>query len=130
MEKILSEIITSLVAPGLLGCFGLMKSIGDKGKLFFFFLASVYCPQVKAQKVKLVSTPPTPATTVTTVNVSVTTATVTTATAGTATATPAASTETTVQSRFSTPLHGIYDDDEEEEDMAELQPTFTGPIIK
>ncbi|XP_060770007.1 sentrin-specific protease 6 isoform X5 [Neoarius graeffei] len=56
--------------------------------------------------------------------------TVTTATAGTATATPAASTETTVQSRFSTPLHGIYDDDDEEEDMAELQPTFTGPIIK
>ncbi|XP_060770003.1 sentrin-specific protease 6 isoform X2 [Neoarius graeffei] len=86
--------------------------------------------KVKAQKVKLVSTPPTPATTVTTVNVSVTTATVTTATAGTATATPAASTETTVQSRFSTPLHGIYDDDDEEEDMAELQPTFTGPIIK
>ncbi|XP_034158023.2 sentrin-specific protease 6 isoform X4 [Pangasianodon hypophthalmus] len=85
--------------------------------------------KAKAQKAKLVSSPTTSATTVTTVNVSVTTATATAATASTVTATPAASTETTVQTRFSTPLHGIYDEDDDE-DMAELQPTFTGPIIK
>lgn len=132
MEKILGEIITSLVASGLRGCFWLIKYIGYERKhycyYYYFFFTSVYCPQVKAQKVKLVTSVQIPATTATTVNVSVTTATATAATVGTVTATPAASTETTVQTRFSTHLHGIDDDDDE--DMAELQPTFTGPIIK
>ncbi|XP_053501519.1 sentrin-specific protease 6 isoform X6 [Ictalurus furcatus] len=82
--------------------------------------------KAKAQKAKLVSPSTTSATTATTVNVSVTTA---TATASTVTATPAASTEMIVQTRFSTHLHGIYDEDDDE-DMAELQPTFTGPIVK
>lgn len=92
-------------------------------------LFSVYCPQAKAQKGKLVSPPTTSATTAATVNVSVTTATATAATPSTVTATPAAPTEATVHTRFSAHLHGIYDDDDDE-DMAELQPTFTGPIIK
>ncbi|XP_017308685.2 sentrin-specific protease 6 isoform X6 [Ictalurus punctatus] len=84
--------------------------------------------KAKAQKAKLVSPSTTSATTATTVNVSVTTATAT-ATASAVTATPAASTEMIVQTRFSTHLHGIYDEDDDE-DMAELQPTFTGPIVK
>lgn len=90
---------------------------------------SIPCPQVKAQKAKLVPPPPASGTTATTVNVSVTTATATAATASTVAATPAASTETAVQNRFSAHLHGIYDEDDDE-DMAELQPTFAGPIIK
>lgn len=95
-----------------------------KSLSFLFSLFSISCPQAKAQKGKLVPPSTTSATTATTANVSVTTA-----TASTVTAPSAASTEATVQTRFSTRLHGIYDDDDEE-DMTDLQPTFTGPIIK
>ncbi|KAF5895282.1 sentrin-specific protease 6 isoform X7, partial [Clarias magur] len=84
--------------------------------------------KAKAQKTKSVP-PSTTSPTVTTGNVSVSTATATSATTSTVTATPAAPTEAPVQARFSTPLHGIYDEDDDE-DMAEPQPTFTGPIIK
>ncbi|KAM9496402.1 sentrin-specific protease 6 isoform 4-T4 [Clarias gariepinus] len=82
--------------------------------------------KAKVQKSKLHSPSTTSAPTTTTGNVSVTTATATSATTSTVTATSATSTEAPVQTRFSTHLHGIFDD----EDMAELQPTFTGPIIK
>ncbi|KAG9347400.1 hypothetical protein JZ751_004967 [Albula glossodonta] len=39
--------------------------------------------------------------------------------------------ESTVQTRMSTRLHDFFDDDDEDnDDMAELQPTFTGPVVK
>lgn len=88
------------------------------------------CPQAIAQKANLVPSATTSATPATTVSVSVTTATAAAAaTSSTATATPAAPTETAVQTPFSTRLHGVYDEDDDE-DMADLQPTFTGPIVK
>ncbi|KAF7694379.1 sentrin-specific protease 6 isoform X3 [Silurus meridionalis] len=83
--------------------------------------------KAKAQKSKPVSSSTTSATTATAAPV--TTATGTAAAASTGTAPPAASAETTVQTRFAAHHHGIYEEDDDE-DMADLQPTFTGPIIK
>ncbi|TSL47581.1 Sentrin-specific protease 6 [Bagarius yarrelli] len=75
------------------------------------------------------SSPSASATSATTVNVSVTTATASATTSNTVTTTPAASAEQTVQTRFSARIHGLFDE-ADDEDMADLQPTFTGPIIK
>ncbi|KAI4888437.1 hypothetical protein NFI96_012616 [Prochilodus magdalenae] len=85
--------------------------------------------KAKAQKVKTASPSPTTTATTTTASVTTATATVTPVTANAITPTPTASTETTVRTRLSSQLHAFYDEDDDE-DMAELHPTFTGPVIK
>ncbi|XP_062857945.1 sentrin-specific protease 6 isoform X2 [Trichomycterus rosablanca] len=85
----------------------------------------------KEMKAKSLSLPPSSAMSSTTVTAPGTTATAadTAATATTVSASPVASTETMVRTRSSTQRCAFFDD-EEEEDMSALQPTFTGPIIK
>ncbi|XP_076872471.1 sentrin-specific protease 6 isoform X2 [Brachyhypopomus gauderio] len=88
--------------------------------------------KAKAQKGQPApSTTVTSSVTTTTVSLSVTTATpaVTTAAATAVTATPAAPAETSVRTRMSAHLNSFFDEDDEE-DMAELHPTFTGPVVK
>ncbi|XP_026881859.1 sentrin-specific protease 6 isoform X3 [Electrophorus electricus] len=88
--------------------------------------------KAKAQKAHPISSSTmTSPTTTTTVSVSVTTATaaVTMAAATTVMATTAATTESTVRTRMSTHLNAFFDEDDDE-DMAELHPTFTGPVVK
>ncbi|XP_072534750.1 sentrin-specific protease 6 isoform X2 [Salminus brasiliensis] len=85
--------------------------------------------KAKAQKAKLGSTSTTTSPPATTITASVTTATATVTTATAVTVPPTASTDTPVRTRMSSHLHAFYDEDDDE-DMAELHPTFTGPVIK
>uniref|UniRef100_A0A8B9LD28 Sentrin-specific protease 6 n=1 Tax=Astyanax mexicanus TaxID=7994 RepID=A0A8B9LD28_ASTMX len=87
--------------------------------------------KAKEQKAKLVSTSTTTTTTAATITASANTATatVTTETATAVTPPPSASTETTIRTRASRQLLAFYDE-EDDDDMAELHPTFTGPVIK
>ncbi|XP_030626862.1 sentrin-specific protease 6 [Chanos chanos] len=65
----------------------------------------------------------------TTTTITTTTTAVAAAAATTAPTTPSTSAATPIKTRMSTRLHALYDE-EDDDDMAELHPTFTGPIVK